>query len=341
MSGGVDSSVSALLLQKQGFSLIGAHLRLIPGKNDDERRARLVAGKLGIKFYPLNLSQKFQQEVIDYFIESYGCGLTPNPCVRCNHLIKFGELLRVADELGADYLASGHYAQIKKEGDRYHLHRASDKNKDQSYFLYNLAQDRLGRILFPLGGHQKTEIRKMAEENGLPSAKSESQDICFMHQDGKIIEHNDFLKQYIKDKPGLILDSAGKRLGEHRGLHLYTRGQRKGIEIGGTGPYYAIKMDFAKNILYVSSDRNDCGLMSQVFLVKSVNWISGVFSGEMDCEVQVRYQHKAVPCRISRLDEGKYQVELAEPERALACGQSAVFYRAGEVLGGGVICGFE
>lgn len=338
MSGGVDSSVAALLLQKQGFLVLGVHMRLKPDFEAGERAARLVAKKLGIKFYPVNVSQKFKKEVVDYFIDSYRNGLTPNPCVHCNKLIKFGELLRVKDELGADFLATGHYVQIVKDKQGLNLCRAVDKNKDQSYFLYNLTQNQLKQIIFPLGGYVKDEIKKIAGKNDLPNIKTESQDVCFLLQDGKIVEHNEYLKKHIKAESGPIMTLAGKTIGKHQGLYCYTRGQRKGIEIGGTGPYYAAKMDYAKNILYVVKDPGDPVLLSKEFVIHNPNWIATDLDFPLQCEVAIRYRHKAVSCTVEALSENRFKVILKKPERAITPGQSAVFYDGDLVLGGGVIC---
>ncbi|HAM88520.1 MAG: tRNA-specific 2-thiouridylase MnmA [Candidatus Falkowbacteria bacterium GW2011_GWC2_38_22] len=338
MSGGVDSSVAALLLQKQGFSVLGAYMRLKSDYAEGERAARLVAEKLGIKFYPLNISQKFKQDVMDYFVDSYKDGITPNPCVRCNKLIKFGELLRVKEDMGADYLATGHYVQIKKDNKEINLCRAVDRNKDQSYFLYNLTQDQLKQIIFPLGGYTKYEIKKIAEKNNLPNIKTESQDVCFLLDEGKIVEHNEYLKNHIKANPGQIMTLDGKTIGKHQGLYFYTRGQRKGIEIGGTGPYYAASMDYAKNILYVVKDPDDPALFGNEFFINNTNWILNRIKFPVHCEVAIRYRHKAVACVVEPIDSGNYKVILKKPERAITPGQSAVFYAGDTVLGGGEIC---
>lgn len=337
MSGGVDSSVSALLLQEQGFEVLGVHMRLRQDYEEGERAARLAAKKLGIKFYPLNVSQKFKKEVIEYFIDGYKAGITPNPCVRCNKLIKFGELLRVKAELGADYLATGHYARIIEEQGTYHLCRAKDKNKDQSYFLYNLTQTQLKQIIFPLGEYAKGEIKKIAEKNDLPHIKTESQDVCFIMEEGKIIEHNEYLKKHIKAGSGPIMSLDKKKLGEHQGLHLYTRGQRKGIEIGGTGPYYAAAKDHEKNILYITDKPDDPALLSDIFFIKDANWIPSGLKFPLQCEAVVRYRHPAVKCSVEKAGDDRYKIKLFKPERAITLGQSAVFYQYDMVLGGGVI----
>ncbi|MFH0892720.1 MAG: tRNA 2-thiouridine(34) synthase MnmA [Candidatus Falkowbacteria bacterium] len=398
LSGGVDSSTAAFLLRKEGYDVTGIFMRLGFPNDKSEAAARQVAKKLGIRFYPVNLTVRFRKEVIDYFLKSYQEGITPNPCVRCNRLIKFGELLRVADELGADYLSTGHYVM---KNELCALFRGIDTNKDQSYFLYTLTQDQLKKILFPLGEYTKDEIRKIAAEAGLPHLTGESQDVCFLNSEGKILEHNEYLKKYLKMEPGPIValasstppasaplqhpplirggtgrgvpaarEGAGKVIGQHQGLPLYTLGQRRGVEIGGTGPYYVAGTDYKTNTLYVVSDANDPALFRDNFIVSEINWVSG-FEPEMPlkCEAVIRYRHKAVGCEVASLPlpntppasaplrhppiirggrgrgvpvalEGgvkEYNVKLKEPQRAVTPGQSVVFYDGDEVLGGGVI----
>lgn len=342
ISGGVDSAVAALLLQKQGFEVFGVFMRLGDNGVANEQSARLVCLKLGIKFFPINVSEKFEKEVIGDFVKSYQNGLTPNPCVRCNKLIKFGELFRVTEELGADYLATGHYIKkIKVEsGDSkgiYKLFRGIDDKKDQSYFLYNFNQDQLKKVLFPLGDFTKEEIKKVAEENSIPSQSSESQDICFMVRDEKILDHNEFLKDRIQASEGEIKTLDGKTVGRHKGLPFYTIGQRRGIEIGGIGPFYAVHMDYDKNILYVTNDSNDKALYKDGLMTENVNWISGVApKTPLSCQAMIRYRHKAENCVVTP-DNGDYKVKFEKAQRAITAGQSVVFYKDNELLGGGVI----
>lgn len=338
ISGGVDSGVSALLLQKRGFEVLGVYMRLNKNYEKSEKAARQVCGVLGIKFYPLNFSEKFKKEIIDYFISSYKAGVTPNPCARCNYLIKFNELLRIKNELRADYLATGHYARIIKKGNNFNLFRGKDKNKDQSYFLYNLKQEWLKEILFPLGDLDKEEVKKQAQKINMPSLKIESQDICFLAEDGKIIGHNEYLKKHLKRNPGSIMTLDKKIIGKHLGLYFYTIGQRRGIEIGGTGPYYAVKMDYKENILYVADNANDPALFSDNFLVKDINWIVPKTKFPLNCETVIRYRHKSAECAVSYFDKSRRKVELKKPARAVTLGQSAVFYQGDKVLGGGIIC---
>lgn len=345
VSGGVDSAVAGLLLKRAGYSIIGIFMRLIAGKEDSETAARRICDKLGAKFYPVNFVRQFRKEIINYFTESYRQGITPNPCVRCNKLIKFKELLRITDELGADYLATGHYirkipnhkSQItnkyKKQNTKYELLRGVDANKDQSYFLYNLMQEQLKRLIFPLGEYTKAEVKKIAERANLPYLKKESQDICFLRGD-----HNDFLRDKIKLVSGPIKTMDEKIVGEHQGLPLYTIGQRKGIEIGGIGPFYAAKTDYKTNTLYVVSDQNDPILYQDEFTVKEANWINGAEPAmPFKCETVIRYRHKPVECAITVKNSSEYVVKLKEPQRAITPGQSAVFYYGNELLGGGII----
>jgi len=373
MSGGVDSSVAAKLLVDEGWDVAGVFLHFWrePGIGKPAENkccsarafmdARRVCQKIGIRLYTLNFADVFKKEVVDNFIEEYKLGHTPNPCVRCNKLVKLGLLIERARKLGYDYVASGHYARsepipnLKLQAPKIKLYRAKDKEKDQSYFLWTLTQAQLRRLLFPLGGYAKSEVRKMAEKFGLPVAKkSESQEICFIS--GK--SHNEFLKRYIKLKKGPIklmkpsLTSKSEMIeviGEHRGLPLYTIGQRRGIEIGGSGPYYAARLDYTTNTLYVVKDFDDPVLFSDELVAREVNWVAGAEPKmPLKCEAVIRYRHKPVKCEVSPADikssadrrKGigkKYSVKFAEPQRAVTPGQSVVFYRKDEVLGGGII----
>jgi len=344
ISGGLDSSAAAFILKKQGYDLIGVYFRIGMGDEIGEEYARKLCRFLDIPFFPINLSYKFKEEVVDYFINAYAHGLTPNPCVRCNKLIKFGELFKTAKELGADLMATGHYVKIKNLKNKIKIFRPLDSLKDQSYFLYNLNQDILHNILFPLSSFKKDEIRKMAQKENIPFLKSESQDICFLHQDGKIINHNDFLKKNIKPKEGLIKTLDNKVVGKHQGLHFYTIGQRKGIHLGGASSFYVYKKDYEKNILYVVDDFNDSFLFKKSFKLAHINWVSGVSPKfPFNCEVVIRYRHKSVKCNLdifrkdSSKNNGKYIANLEESQRAISSGQSAVFYQGDELVGGGII----
>ncbi len=337
MSGGVDSSVAALLLMKEGYDPIGVFMRLHESDGKAEAAARAVCNKLNIRFYPVNISPDFKEKVFNHFISSYGRGLTPNPCVECNRLIKFGKLLELAKNFKCNLLATGHYARLRRKLKITKLYKPEDNLKDQTYFLYNLEQNKLKHILFPLGDFRKEDVRKIADRNKLPYLKKESQDVCFLNQDGKIIDHNVILKKHLKLKPGDIVTLEGKIIGRHQGLPLYTTGQRRGVEIGGTGPYYVVRADFKTNILYVSKNGNDPALFKNSLIAKQVNWLSGVEPKfPFACEAVIRYRHKPVRCELIRTGKN-IKVNLNEPQRAITPGQSVVFYKKDELLGGGVI----
>ncbi|MDD5291552.1 MAG: tRNA 2-thiouridine(34) synthase MnmA [Patescibacteria group bacterium] len=350
MSGGVDSSVAAKLLKDQGCDLLGIFLHFWKDEKAGEAEnkccsiealmdARRVCSNINMPFYTLNFSHIFKKEVVDYFLNEYKKGGTPNPCIRCNKLVKLGLLIERAKQLGFDYVASGHYVRLKKTGRQYRLFRAKDKNKDQSYFLWTLTQGQLGHLLFPLGDYKKEEVRKIAGKFKLPVAsKKESQEICFIP--GK--SHNDFLKRYLKLKSGPIKTLDGKKVGEHQGLPLYTIGQRRGVEIGGIGPFYVAKCDYKTNTLYVVKDGDDPALCNDKLVADNVNWIAGREPKlPLACEAVIRYRHKQVKCKIEKLkaenNRGRYSVKFKKPQRAITPGQSVVFYRKDEVLGGGVI----
>jgi tRNA-specific 2-thiouridylase len=354
MSGGVDSSTAAKILKDQGYDCLGVFMRLgIERGCCDEDAARKVCQKIGIKFYPIDVRAKFKKEVKDYFLSAYKKGTTPNPCVKCNQLIKFGELLKRAKALGCDYLATGHYLKIKKIKNIYKLYRAKDSTKDQTYFLYNLTQNQLKHLIFPVGDLIKEKIKFDAKKNKLPHLKSESQDVCFLSG-----EHNEYLKSNLKLKKGLIKTLDGKTVGEHQGLPLYTIGQRKGVEIGGIGPFYVVKKDFKTNTLFVTNNSSDPALNGLELIAENVNWISGVTPKmPFKCQAVIRYRHPAVQVVIARSDSDeaipqskrkttgllrsarndKLLVEFSEPQRAITPGQSVVFYKKDELLGGGAI----
>lgn len=346
MSGGVDSSVAAQLLKNQGYDVAGVFLHF--WKDDSagakaENRccsleslidAKNVAAKIGIPLYTFNFSNQFKEAVVDNFLSEYDAGRTPNPCVVCNKKIKIGLLLKHARALGYDYLATGHYLNIKKVGRDYQLLKAQDKAKDQTYFLYTFGQAELKHLLFPLGRYIKPQVRKLAEKFKLVVAsKAESQDICFLSGD-----HNNFLKKYLQLIPGDIkVLETGEKIGEHQGLPLYTIGQRRGL-VGGTGPYYVAKFDYKKNILFVVKEWNQDILYEPALIAKKVNWLSGrAPKRALNCEAVIRYGHKAVKCKVSIKNKTDYLVEFEEKQRAVTPGQSVVFYNKNQVLGGGII----
>jgi tRNA-specific 2-thiouridylase len=346
MSGGVDSSVAAFLLKKEGYEVEGVTMKNL--KSDEAvLRAKEVCAKLGIPHHILDNSKNFKKAIIDSFTAEYGAGRTPNPCVRCNRLIKFGELLDFALKNGAEFLATGHYAIIKTRenknikiknkseiGNRksemfYMLFRGADPKKDQSYFLNELTQKQLQHISFPLGEMTKDEVKKIAEKSKLPSFKSESQEICFVD------DLKQFLSSRTKHKPGDVFLTTGEKIGTHNGLPFYTIGQRAGI--GGKGPYYVVKLDTIKNRLVVTNNSEDKTLSSKKLFIKNINWISGVEPKfPLKAKVQVRYRDIPETATIYK-EEGKYVIEFAKPKRAITPGQSAVIYKGKECLGGGII----
>lgn len=346
MSGGVDSSVAAKLLKDQGHEVVGIFLHFWKEENKGQANfenkccstqalldAQLVAEKIGIPLYVLNFSQIFKKQVVDDFLTEYSRGKTPNPCVRCNKLVKLGFLIKLVKELSFDFVASGHY--IKKSANTGKLYKAKDKAKDQSYFLYTFNQNELKHLLFPLGDYTKPQVRQLAKKFKLPVAlKKDSQEVCFIPDKS----HNEFLKRHLKLNPGKIKTPDKKIVGLHLGLPLYTVGQRRGIAIGGTGPYYAAKMDYKNNTLYVVNNSQDPILYSSRLTVKNVNWLYGRRPKlPFKCQAVIRYGHKPVKCLITKNNKN-YLVKLARPQRAIAPGQSAVFYNQDELLGGGIIC---
>jgi len=340
MSGGVDSSVAAILLKKQGYQAEGIFMRLgIEGDNRSEKSARAVAEKIGIKLRVVNLKKEFKEEIIDYFISEYEKGRTPNPCVKCNKEIKFGLLIDEVLSMGADFIATGHYVKNSKFKIRnsifiYKLLKAKDKNKDQSYFLYTLTQKKLKHCLFPLGDHTKDEVRKIAKRyNFKIDDKEESQEICFITSK----YYGNFLQKHLKLKSGDIVDASNNILGSHKGLPLYTIGQRRDIRIGGTGPYYVIGIDKRKNQLVVSNNKNDKNLYSKRIIVNKVNWISkDIPRLPLKVKAKTRYRMDEQSAEISKI-KNKYVIIFSKSQRAVMSGQSVVFYRENEILGGGII----
>jgi tRNA-specific 2-thiouridylase len=345
MSGGVDSGITAALIVKAGYQAAGFQMHLWAEKSKDKRfknkccntesleAARKTAHQLGIPFYTVDFRKIFKQKVVDYFLKEYGLGRTPNPCVMCNRFIKFGELLDYVKKLGYDYLATGHYARVAEKGNLFHLLAAKDKKKDQSYFLYNLTQEQLAQVMFPIGDYQKSKVIVMAKRWKLPVAdRPESQEVCFFSEN----DYRPFLKRQIKEKiiSGELIDTKGKVIGRHQGLPLYTIGQRHGFEITDKktlGPLYVIAKEIKKNQLIVGFGKKT---EKKEFTVKKINWISGKLpKDEIKCWVKIRHQGELLKTKIRR---GK-KVILTEPERGIAPGQAAVFYQGQKVLGGGAI----
>ncbi|MEW6777345.1 MAG: tRNA 2-thiouridine(34) synthase MnmA, partial [Bdellovibrionota bacterium] len=344
LSGGVDSSVAALLLARQGYELVGITMRLADAPPEEARGprsccsvedvsdARAVAERLGIPFYAGHYKDEFESHVIGYFVESYRKGLTPNPCARCNEHLKFGGLLRRAEELGCDFLATGHYARIGREGNEPRLLRARDPEKDQSYFLFGLREEDLSRILFPLGDLAKSQVREIAREAGLPVAeKPDSQEICFVPDSGyvRFVE-----KRGGAGTPGKMVKEDGRAVGEHQGLHAYTVGQRRGLGLSGNeDPLYVLRLDPAKNEIVVGPEER---LLTRKMRVGSAR-LSSRLPGSFRAEVRIRHRHAAAPARVERLEGNAALVAFDEPQRAATPGQAAVFYDGDMVLGGGWI----
>jgi len=354
VSGGVDSAVSAALLKKTGFDVIGVFMRfwqdpLTKGWNrccspEAEKRARLVASYLRIPFYVFNLEKEFKKRVVNYFLKEYKADSTPNSCVVCNREIKFGLFLEKALAMGTDFVATGHYARLRREIKNpksqipnFRLFRGKDKEKDQSYFLWQLSQKQLSKIIFPLGDLTKKEVISLAKKLTPPVLNAkESQEVCFIKT-----TINDFLIKYLKGtKKGKILDSKGKTLGIHAGLPFYTIGQRKGIGLAG-GPYYVLDKDPKRNILIVSRNKRD--LDRRKLIAGNINWISGKKPRlPLRVNAKIRYRHRLASAiirkqQIKRGKENLISVEFKKPQRAITPGQSVVFYRGEEVLGGGII----
>ena len=338
ISGGVDSSVAATLLKKMGFSPVGVFMRFWGKENrccnpEAERRARKVCGILKIPFYAVDARKEFKKSVVEYFIESYKRGDTPNPCVVCNREVKFKFLMEKLNSLEADYIATGHYARLCREirnskfetrKCEHKLLRGKDKEKDQSYFLWNLDKRWLSKIIFPLGDFKKKEVRKIAEKNGLPTAKTEeSQEVCFVEK-----STSDFLEKNIPFSPGKIVDRKGNIIGEHKGLFYYTQGQRKRIGLPG-GPYYVFKKETRKNTLVVTKKEEDISC-KEVYYQKGNFFRKVTFPFQV--KAQIRYKSRA---ETAVVEKGK--VVFSSPQRAVTPGQSMVFYNGEELLGGGII----
>jgi tRNA-specific 2-thiouridylase len=348
MSGGVDSSVTAMLLRDQGHDVVGVFMRcynLDGCAERDAEDARHVAEHLKIRFYVWDFEEEYKHRVVDYMIEGYRAGITPNPDVMCNREIKFGLFLRKALAAGADYVATGHYVKSARVGDRYGLFAARDKNKDQSYFLWALTQNELQYCIFPIGDFLKSEVRALARRGGLPTAeKKDSQGICFLGD----ISVEDFLKQYIPERRGALVTTEGTMIGEHSGAEFYTIGQRHidaDFKFPKTGraapraPYYVAGKDAATNIVVVAEGSENPALYRKEIEIATVNIISGdaaVLGGTVFA--RVRYRQPLAEATISRLPNSNYKLVFARAQKFIAPGQSAVFYNAeGEMLGGGVI----
>lgn len=344
MSGGVDSAVSAYLLKEQGYNVIALFMHNWEETEDgcctaeqDYEDVKRVSDRLGIPYYSVNFAKQYKERVFSYFLEEYKRGRTPNPDVLCNREIKFGPFLEYAKALGADYIATGHYAGILHDGDTHYLLKAVDQNKDQTYFLNQLSQSQLADVLFPLAEVTKPQVRQIAEKLGLVNAtKKDSTGICFIGERN----FRNFLKTYLPNQPGKIVDERGNVVGEHIGLMYYTLGQRRGLGLGGTkdgqGRWFVAEKDLANNVLVVSHG-DESVLMSSALVSNKVNWIPSLPSADFTCTAKFRYRQSEQGVTVHVDEDGKTHVTFLEKQRAVTPGQFVVFYDQTKCLGGGII----
>jgi tRNA-uridine 2-sulfurtransferase len=344
MSGGVDSSVAALLLKEQGFRVIGMFMKNWEEKRPDGTCASAqdfddvarVCEKIGIPYYGVEFVKEYWDNVFTHFLEDYRKGFTPNPDILCNREIKFKAFLEKAVSLGADFLATGHYAQIGTRHGTRTLLKGADTGKDQSYFLYTLREDTLQKVLFPIGGLPKSEVRRIARENGLSThAKKDSTGICFIGERN----FRPFLKQYLAANPGQLRRLDESVVGTHEGAAYYTLGQRKGLGLGGEGEaWYVVKKDNEKNIVYVERGDDHPALFAEYLMADEMTWVSGappVFP--FSCKAKIRYRQADQDCVLELEEMGQIRVSFREAQRAITPGQSVVFYDGDVCLGGGII----
>ena len=337
LSGGVDSSVAALLLKKQGYEVIGLTGKMTDSESSDSviKNARNVAEALGVEHYVYDSSKLFREKVIDYFEASYRDGKTPNPCIMCNKFIKWGELFNVAvNSLGADVYATGHYAKIVSVNGKFLLYPASDEHKDQLYFLYKLRQEQLAKTVFPLSNHTKLEVREIASDYDLPTKSSkESQDICFIQ---KPMTSKKYLTEKFGTKRGDFVDIlTGKKWGEHNGCYQYTIGQRKGIGIAAPYPLYVIKIDASKNIVYLGREEDN---YREKLEINDLNLFEYSTGDEFDANVKIRYNMSARKAHVKVYDNFA-EIKFYEPVNSITSGQAGVIYNIedGHLIGGGVV----
>ncbi len=335
MSGGVDSSVAAFLMKEKFHELTGVTLSLIDTNDGDISDAKRIAERLGFSHTVLDFKAEFQNQVIDRFIDAYENTKTPNPCIYCNRYIKFGLLIDYAKNNGYSHVATGHYAQISRENDRYILKKGADPTKDQSYVLYSLTQEQLEHTLFPLGGLSKAEAREIAEANGFVNArKKDSQDICFV-PDG---DYAGFIENYLGKtyQSGDFVDFEGNVLGTHKGLIRYTVGQRKGLGLALSKPMYVCRLCTDKNRVILGDNAD---LFSKTLDAEDINLIAtDKITSPIRAEVKVRYSQKAQNATVYQIDNDKLHIEFDEPQRAITAGQAVVMYDGETVIGGGTIC---
>ena len=348
MSGGVDSSVAALLLARQGYEVIGVTMRLFEApfegagrlsrsccSLEDVQDARAVCRIIGARHYYMNFEKEFQRHVIDYFVSEYERGRTPFPCLACNDRLKFDFLMNRALVLGADFVATGHYAQLRGSADGYRIERGADSSKDQSYVLYTLTQNQLGHLLLPTGGYTKDEIRQLAADANLPVAdKPDSQDICFISAGN----YKEFVELRLESKtPGDVVDGQGRVLGRHDGIHKFTIGQRRGIPLNGGSnrPLFVTRIDASTGTVTVGPAEE---LAQKELTASGVNWISGVQpAAPVRVTASIRYRGREQGALVTPISDNRALITFDAPQRAVTPGQSVVFYRGVEVLGGGVI----
>lgn len=346
MSGGVDSSVAAYLLKEQGYDVIGATMQIWQEDKEYEEReggccslsavedARRVADKIGIPFYVLNFRESFKENVIDYFVQEYIDGKTPNPCIACNKHLKFDELLRKAKGIGADYVATGHYAKIEERDGRFLLIRSDDDRKDQTYALYNFTQDALAHTLMPCGQYEKTRIREIAKEIGLAvHNKKDSEEICFIPDNN----HGKYISEVKPDrvKPGNFVDKNGNKLGRHKGIVYYTIGQRKGLGLSLGRPVFVTDINARTNEVVIGSEED---IFKTDLIATDTNFIPfDKLEKDMKVTAKIRYSAKPAEAVISPVGVNKVKVSFADKQRAITKGQSVVFYDGEIVVGGGVI----
>jgi len=352
MSGGVDSSVAALLIQRAGYEGVGATLKLFPGEEgagdfrgekaccslESVEAARSVANRLGMPFYVFNFSEDFRREVMDRFARAYQRGETPNLCIDCNRYVKLGKLFRRAAEIGCGYVATGHYARVGRDPatGRWLLKKGLDEDKDQSYFLYHMTQEQLSHLLLPLGALAKPQVRQLAQEAGFPNAhRQESQDICFV-PDG---DYAGFIERYTHTaaQPGEFVGTAGQVYGQHKGIIRYTVGQRKGLGLSFSQPMYVCGIDSEKNQVILGEAGE---LFSDRLTARDLNFVAveGI-PRSMRVMAKVRYRHKEQPAAVVQTGPDEIEVRFDQPQRAVTRGQAVVLYDGDTVLGGGTICG--
>ncbi len=348
LSGGVDSSVTALLLTQQGYRVTAVFMQNWEAEQDDPycqaeadlTDARAVCDKLGIPLKTVNFAKEYWDRVFTYFLDELAKGRTPNPDIFCNQEIKFKAFLSYALELGADAIATGHYAQLEKQQDLVLLKKGLDDTKDQSYFLYRLNQHQLSHSEFPLGKLEKKSVRALASEAGLiTSQKKDSTGICFIGER----KFNQFVKEYLLAQPGDIETDTGKVIGSHQGLMFYTLGQRQGLGIGGhknysEAPWYVLHKDLNRNTLIVGQDPEHPLLMQSSLHCEQIHWIAQKPNENFICHAKIRYRQKEQPCTVTQVADDRYQVTFEQPQRAITPGQSVVFYHQDICLGGGIIC---